>query len=140
LKPLHCDLTLSQRILKSQIFPGNARHKNEVIKYPIDDLLVKPGPDDPVFTDRPSPSKDFNIPMSCVGNLLMVWDLLNSFGRLLHLWPYSLEDFENAICHKDSNVVLLVETHAALFRFLIKDDDEYSSAVKSRKMKSKVII
>ncbi|BAT73205.1 DDT domain-containing protein DDB_G0282237 [Vigna umbellata] len=116
----------------------NAQQKNEAIKYPIDDLLVKPGPDDPVFTDRPSPSKDFNIPMSCVGDLLMVWDLLNSFGRLLHLWPYSLEDFENAICHKDSNVVLLVESHAALFRFLIKDDDEYSSAVKNRKLKSKI--
>ena len=51
-----------------------------------------------------------------------------------------LEDFENAICHKDSNVVLLVESHAALFRFLIKDDDEYSSAVKNRKLKSKVTI
>ncbi|KAK7369561.1 hypothetical protein VNO80_11601 [Phaseolus coccineus] len=119
---------------------GNALHKNEAIKYPIDDLLVKPGPDDPVFTDRPAPSKDFNIPMSCVGALLMVWDLLNSFGRLLHLWPYSLEDFENAICHKDSNVVLLVESHAALFRFLIKDDDEYTSAVKSRKLKSKITV
>ncbi|KAL9329812.1 hypothetical protein ACSQ67_004815 [Phaseolus vulgaris] len=119
---------------------GNARPKNEAIKYPIDDLLVKPGPGDPAFTDRPSLSKDFNIPMSCVGDLLMVWDLLNSFGRLLHLLPYSLEDFENAICHKDSNVVLLVESHAALFRFLIKDDDEYSSAVKSRKLKSKITV
>ncbi|CAJ1937697.1 unnamed protein product [Sphenostylis stenocarpa] len=116
----------------------NVQHKNKAIKYPIDDLLVKPSPDDPVFTNRPSPSKDFNIPMSCVGDLLMVWDMLNSFGRLLHLLPYSLEDFENAICHKDSNVVLLVESHAALFRLLIKDDDEYSSALKNRKLKSKI--
>lgn len=116
----------------------NGEHKDEAIKYPIDDLLVKPSPDDPVFTHRPSPSKDFNIPMCCVGDLLMVWDFLTSFGKLLHLWSYSLEDFENAICHKDSNVVLLVESHAALFRLLIKDDDEYSSAVKNRKLKSKI--
>ncbi|TKY60491.1 vacuolar cation/proton exchanger 5 [Spatholobus suberectus] len=116
----------------------NGQHKDEAIKYPIDDLLVKPSPDDPVFTDRPSPSKDFNIPLCCVGDLLMVWDFLTSFGKLLHLCPYSLEDFENAICHKDSNVVLLVESHAALFRLLIKDDDEYSSAVKNRKLKSKI--
>jgi len=101
---------------------------------------VTPSPDDPVFTDRPSPAKDFNIPMSCVGELLMVWDFLSSFGRLLQLSPYSLEDFEIAICHKDSNVALLVESHAALFRLLIKDDDEYSLAVKNRKLKSKVTI
>ncbi|KAL5188652.1 Bromodomain adjacent to zinc finger domain protein 1A [Glycine soja] len=119
-------------------FPENGQPKDAAIKYPIDDLLVIPSPDDPVFTDRPSPAKSFNIPMSCVGELLMVWDFLSSFGRLLQLSPYSLEDFEIAICHKDSNVALLVESHAALFRLLIKDDDEYSLAVKNRKLKSKI--
>ncbi|KAG5024172.1 hypothetical protein JHK86_020086 [Glycine max] len=116
----------------------NGQHNDEAIKYPIDDLLVTPSPDDPVFTDRPSPAKDFNIPMSCVGELLMVWDFLSSFGRLLQLSPYSLEDFEFAICHKDSNVALLMESHAALFRLLIKDKDEYSLVVKNRKLKSKI--
>lgn len=106
----------------------------EPIKYPIDDLLVKRSADDPVFTDRPSPTRDFSVPMFCVGDLLMVWDFCASFGKPLNLWPYSLEDFENAICHKDSNVVLLVESHAALFRVLIKEDGEYSSIVKKRKV------
>lgn len=110
-------------------------HKEIPVKYPIDDLLVKPSPDDPVFTDRPSPSRDFNVPMHCVGNLLMVWDFCTSFGKQLHLSPYSLEDFENAICHKDGNAVLLVESHAALFRVLIKDDGEYTSAVQKRSVK-----
>ncbi|XP_027341484.1 DDT domain-containing protein DDB_G0282237-like [Abrus precatorius] len=118
----------------------NGLYMEEPIKYPIDDLLVKPSPDDPVFTDRPSPSRDFNVPMCCVGDLLMVWEFCSSFSKLLHLWPYSLEDFENAICHKDSNVVLLVESHAALFRILMKDDNEYSSAVKKRKLKSKITL
>lgn len=110
----------------------------EPIKYPIDDLLVQPGADDPVFTNRPVPSRDFNIPMECVGDLLLVWDFCSSFGRLLHLSPYSLEDFENAICHKESNVILLVETHSALLRLLIKDSGQYFLAVQKRNRKLKV--
>lgn len=110
----------------------------EHIKYPIDDLLVQPGPDDPVFCDCPSPSRDFNVPMDCVGDLLMVWDFCSSFSRLLHLLPFSLEDFENAICHKDSSPILLVELHSALLRSLIKDDSEYLLAVQKRNRKLKV--
>lgn len=101
---------------------------------------MKPGPDDQLFTDRPSPSRDFNVPMNCVGDLLMVWDFCSSFSRVLNLWPFSLEDFENAICHKDSNLVLIVETHSALLRILIKDDDEYSLALQNKKRKLKVRI
>ncbi|XP_022739782.1 DDT domain-containing protein DDB_G0282237 isoform X2 [Durio zibethinus] len=112
--------------------------KEEPVKYPIDDLLVQPGPDDPLFTDRPSPSRDFNVPMDCVGDLLMVWDFCSSFSRLLHLWPFSLEDFENAICHKDSNLVLIAETHSAFLRLLIKDDGEYSLTLQKRKRKPKI--
>ncbi|GLT47249.1 hypothetical protein SLA2020_209570 [Shorea laevis] len=110
----------------------------DLIKYPIDDLLVQPGPDDPVFTDRPSPSREFNVPMDCVGNLLMVWDFCSLFGRLLHLSPFSMEDFENAICHKESNLVLSMEIHSALLLFLMKDNGEYSSAVQKRKRKPKI--
>jgi hypothetical protein len=112
----------------------------EPTKYPIDDLLVQPCADDPVFTNRPSPSRDFNIPMDCLGELIMVWDFCSSFGRLLHLWPFCLEDFENAICHKDSSLILLVESHSALLRLLIKDDGEYLSSVQKRNRKLKVNI
>lgn len=106
--------------------------QEESIQYPIDDLLVKPSPDDPVFSSRPSPSRDFNVPIYCVGDLLMVWDFFMSFGKLLRLSPYSLKDFEKAISHKDSNVALLVESHAVLFRVLIKGDDEYYAAVQDK--------
>ncbi|XP_017979722.1 PREDICTED: DDT domain-containing protein DDB_G0282237 isoform X2 [Theobroma cacao] len=116
----------------------NNQPKEEPVKYPIDDLLVQPGPDDPLFTDHPSPSRDFNVPIDCTGDLLMVWDFCSSFSRLLHLWPFSLEDFENAICHKDSNLVLIAETHSALLRLLIKDDGEYSFALQKRKRKPKI--
>lgn len=111
---------------------------DEDIKYPIDDLLVQPGPDDPVFSERPSPSREFKVPMNCVGDLLMVWDVCSSFSRLLHLWPFSLDDFERAIYHKESNAPLLVEAHSAFFRLLLKDDGEYSSLVQGKKRKMKV--
>ncbi|KAH8479843.1 hypothetical protein H0E87_030156 [Populus deltoides] len=108
------------------------QQKEEPIKYPIDDLLVQPGTDDPVFTARPLPSRDFKVPMDCVGDLLMVWDFCSSFCKLLHLSPFSLEEFENAICHKGSNVNLIVETHSSLLRLLKHDKDEYFSAVQKR--------
>ncbi|XP_021900449.1 DDT domain-containing protein DDB_G0282237 isoform X2 [Carica papaya] len=114
--------------------------KEEPIKYPIDDALVQPSPHDPILTDRPSPSRDFNVPMDCVGDLLMVWDFCSSFSRLLHLWPFSLEDFDNAICHKDSNLVLIVELHASLFGALMRDNSEYFLNVQRRTRKLKITL
>ncbi|XXG60485.1 hypothetical protein AAC387_Pa04g2384 [Persea americana] len=114
--------------------------KEEPIKYPIDDLLVQPGPDDPVFTVRPTLTRDFCIPMDCVGDLLMVWDFCSSFGRLLHLWPFSLEDFENAICHKDSNQILIMESHSAILHLLIRDKGEYFASTQKKRRKSKITL
>jgi hypothetical protein len=99
---------------------------------------VQPETDDPVFTVRPLPSRDFNVPMDGVGDLLMVWDFLSSFSKLLHLWPFSLEDFENAICRKGSNVNLIVETHSSLIRLLKSEKDECFSAVQKRTRALKV--
>ena len=99
---------------------------------------MQPGVDDPVFSERPSPSREFKVPMNCVGDLLMVWDVCSSFSRLLNLWPFSLDDFERAIYHKESNVPLLVEAHSAYFRLLLKDNGEYSSLVEGKKRKMKV--
>lgn len=114
--------------------------ENGGIKYPIDDQLVQPGADDPVFTDRPSPTRDFTIQMDCVGDLLMVWDFCSSFGRMLYLWPFSLEDFEKALCHKDSNLALIVETHAALFRLLINEEGQYYVVIQRKKRKPKITL
>nr|GMC68161.1 DDT domain-containing protein DDB_G0282237 [Ipomoea batatas] len=110
------------------------------IKYPIDDLLVQPSDSDIQLTERSPLRWDFNVPMHCVGDLLMVWDFCISFGRLLQLSPFSLEDFENAVCHKESNVVLIVESHAALLRLLIKDNGEYFTAIQKKKRKSKITL
>lgn len=110
----------------------------EPIKYPIDDLLVKPSSDDPIFTERPLSCTDFLVPTDCVGDLLMVWNFFIYFGRLLHLWPFSLEDFEHAICHKDSELILIVESHSAILKFLIKDGGDYFMAIQSKKSKLKI--
>ncbi|PKU82003.1 DDT domain-containing protein DDB_G0282237 [Dendrobium catenatum] len=110
----------------------------EPIIYPIDDLLVKPSADDPNYADRPSPSTDFQVPMDCVGDLLMVWNFFTSFGRLLHLWPFSLEDFENAITHKDSELMLILESHSAILKFLIRDGGDYFTAIQNKRQKLKV--
>nr|XP_043638547.1 DDT domain-containing protein DDB_G0282237 [Erigeron canadensis] len=113
---------------------------DEPIKYPIDDLLVRPAADDPVFTARPIPSRNFNVPMDCVGDLLMVWDFCSSYSKLLNLSPFSLDDFENALCYKESNIVLLVESYSALLRILMKDDGDYYIALQKKKRKPKITL
>lgn len=114
--------------------------KIQQIRYPIDDLLVDLAGDNHKLTERPSPCRDFSVPMGCIGDLLMVWDFCTSFGRLLHLSPFSLEDFEGALGHKDSNVVLLVECHSALLRLLMKDNGKFSLSVQNRKRKPKITL
>ncbi|XP_058097720.1 uncharacterized protein LOC131242836 [Magnolia sinica] len=114
--------------------------KEEPIKYPIDDLLVKPCPDDPDFTNRPFPTRDFCVPVDSFGDLLTIWDFCSSFSRLLHLWPFSLDDFENAVCHKDSDLILVSESHSAILRLLIKDKGDYFTATKKKRRKSKITL
>ncbi|KAF8081690.1 hypothetical protein N665_0870s0012 [Sinapis alba] len=110
------------------------------ISYPIEDLLLPPDRDDADITQRPRLSRDFNVSMDCAGDLLMVWDFCSSFGRQLHLWRFSLEDFENAVCHKESNLVLIMEVHASLFRFLINEHGDNFKALKRRSRKSKITL
>ncbi|KAL6958038.1 hypothetical protein U1Q18_040389 [Sarracenia purpurea var. burkii] len=78
--------------------------------------------------------------MDCVGDLLMIWDFCSSFRKLLHLWPFSLEDFENALCHKDSNLIIIVESHSTILRLLMKDSGDYSLAIQKKKRKSKITL
>ncbi|KAL8473365.1 hypothetical protein ACS0TY_030267 [Phlomoides rotata] len=117
---------------------GNEHPEDQSTKYPIDDLLVQPTAEDQLLTERPPPCRDFNIPMNCVGNLLMVWDFCASYGKLLNLSPFSLEDFENSLCYKDSVPLLIVESCSALLRLLVRDNVKFSMAIKNRKRKPKI--
>jgi hypothetical protein len=116
--------------------PGEG-NTDRPIKYPIDDLLIRPAGDDPARLKRPRLVTDFRVPRYLVGDLLMVWDFCSSFGRLLKLSPFSLTDLENAIYHKETSV-LLVEMHAAMFHLLMKDQGDYFTTLKDKKRKLKV--
>ncbi|KAF8653156.1 hypothetical protein HU200_062602 [Digitaria exilis] len=116
---------------------GDDGHAHVPTKYPIDDLLVKPNADDSSLFKRPPMATDFRVPRCSVGDLLMVWDFCSSFGRVLNLFPFPLTDMENAVCHKESNV-LLVEIHAAMFHLLMKDKGDYFSVLQNKKRKLKV--
>lgn len=113
------------------------KQKIQLIKYPIDDSLLDQD-EDQHLTERPSPCRDFNVPMDCAGDLLMVWDFCSSFSKLLNLFPFPLEDFESALCHKEGNVLMVTECHATLLRLLLKDNGAYSAATRSKKLKAKV--
>uniref|UniRef100_A0A0D3F6E6 DDT domain-containing protein n=1 Tax=Oryza barthii TaxID=65489 RepID=A0A0D3F6E6_9ORYZ len=118
---------------------NDEEHINVPIKYPIDDLLVQPSADDHALLKRPPLATDFRVPKYSVGDLLMVWDFCLSFGRVLNLSPFSLVDLENAICHKESNA-LLVEIHTAIFHLLIKDEGDYFTILRTKKRKLKVTL
>ncbi|KAL3844805.1 hypothetical protein ACJIZ3_002208 [Penstemon smallii] len=128
-------LTPGPSMLGKSAVEGN---ENQPIKYPIDDLLVQPTEEDRLLVEKPSPCRDFNVPMGCVGDLLMVWDFCTSFGRLLKLSPFSLEDFENSICHKDGTPLLIVESYSTLLQLLINDNGKFSATIRNRKRKRKI--
>lgn len=107
------------------------------IEYPIDDELVKPSEDDPIFSERPKPSRHFIIPMENVGDLLMVWDFCSSFAKVLHLSPFSLEDFENAIVYEGISDLIL-ELHFAILKLLISDQGEYYALTQQKKRKEMI--
>lgn len=117
---------------------GNQHPEDQSTRYPVDDLLVQPTAEDQLLMERPLPCRDFNVPMECVGDLLMVWDFCTSFGRLLNLSPFSLEDFENSLCYKDITPMLIVEACSSLLRLLVKDNAKFSMVVENRKRRPKI--
>ncbi|KAE9591707.1 hypothetical protein Lal_00039042 [Lupinus albus] len=57
-----------------------------------------------------------------VGNLLMVWRFLITFADVLELWPFTLDEFIQALHDYDSR--LLGEIHVALLKVIIKDIED----------------
>ncbi|XP_028807830.1 LOW QUALITY PROTEIN: homeobox-DDT domain protein RLT2 [Neltuma alba] len=57
-----------------------------------------------------------------VGNLLMVWRFLISFADVLGIWPFTLDEFLQALHDHDPR--LLGEIHIALLRSIIKDIED----------------
>ncbi|CAH8292583.1 unnamed protein product [Eruca vesicaria subsp. sativa] len=57
-----------------------------------------------------------------VGNLFMVWRFLISFSDVLDLWPFTLDEFIQALHDYDSR--LLGEIHITLLRSIIRDIED----------------
>ncbi|XP_059282469.1 homeobox-DDT domain protein RLT2 [Lycium ferocissimum] len=57
-----------------------------------------------------------------VGDLLMVWRFLITFSDVLHLWPFTLDEFVQAFHDYDPR--LLAEIHIALLKLIIKDIED----------------
>lgn len=102
------------------------------IEYPIEDLMVKSSPEDPAFTTRPLPSDKFHIPSENIGNLLLVWDFLSCFSKLLRLSPFSVDEFESAIAYEGASD-LINEAHFCLLTLLINDHGEYYNLIQETK-------
>lgn len=97
----------------------------------MEDTLVEQGPNDAILPDRPKPSTNFIVPMESFGILLMVWDFCSSFGRLLHLSPFSLEEFEEAITWEGASN-LIAETHCAILSLLVKDGKQFYDLIRQK--------
>lgn len=57
-----------------------------------------------------------------IGNLFMVWGFCNTFSDVLGLWPFTLDEFIQALHDYDSR--LLAEIHIALLKLIIRDIEE----------------
>ncbi|KAK4784544.1 hypothetical protein SAY86_018912 [Trapa natans] len=59
-----------------------------------------------------------------VANLLMVWKFLITFADVLHLWPFTLDEFVQSLHDYDAR--LLGEIHISLLKLIIKDIEDVS--------------
>ncbi|XP_076918162.1 homeobox-DDT domain protein RLT1-like [Bidens hawaiensis] len=57
-----------------------------------------------------------------VGNLLMVWKFCMTFADILGLWPFTLDEFVQALHDYDSRI--LGEIHIALLKLIVRDIEE----------------
>ncbi|KAK9064263.1 hypothetical protein SSX86_015643 [Deinandra increscens subsp. villosa] len=61
-----------------------------------------------------------------VGNLLMVWRFCMTFADILGLWPFTLDEFVQALHDYDSR--LLGEVHIALLKLIVRDIEDVARA------------
>ncbi|KAF7732000.1 hypothetical protein EC973_007105 [Apophysomyces ossiformis] len=71
---------------------------------------------------RVRPSGENTVPAECFGSFLMVWCFLSVFARSLDLYPFGLDEFENALRHNSSEIKsqILIESNVCLLNAIIK--------------------
>ncbi|XP_017222566.1 homeobox-DDT domain protein RLT1 isoform X2 [Daucus carota subsp. sativus] len=75
-----------------------------------------------VHLKKPFSIKPWNDSEDNIGNLFMVWRFCNTFLDVLGLWPFTLDEFIQALHEYDSR--LLAEIHIALLKLVVRDIEE----------------
>ncbi|XP_027159398.1 homeobox-DDT domain protein RLT1 isoform X1 [Coffea eugenioides] len=91
---------------------GLESFRESLCKFPPESVKLKKP-----FAVRPWIDSEDN-----VGKLLMVWRFCITFADVLGLWPFTLDEFIQALHDYDSR--LLGEIHIALLRMIIKDIED----------------
>ncbi|CAM0142645.1 hypothetical protein VKS41_002800 [Umbelopsis sp. WA50703] len=121
-----------------------ARKRLMSLKYPIEDLdlPIYRRPDlgktevplqakaerkitDPLGNHgvRPSASEGLGVPSDQFTSFLLTWNFLNTFSRPLHLTPFTIDDFEQALHYTASSppAYLIIEANVALLNVIIRE-------------------
>lgn len=91
--------------------PGK-RHANSTVPNPTGGM--------PTYPDSKTLE---SIPAECISPFLMVYSFLMVFARKLGLYPFSLDDFENALRHssRDIKSQILIESNVCLLNAIINE-------------------
>ncbi|KAI9314873.1 ATP-utilizing chromatin assembly and remodelling N-terminal-domain-containing protein [Dichotomocladium elegans] len=125
----------------------DARKLEAALKYPIEDLDVPtyrrdPSGDGPIIDMSPGQPGSNTLPLNptgglpkypetspetipdaCFGSVLMVYSFLSVFAKPLNLYPFSLDDFENALRHSSVDIKshILIESNVSLVNAIINE-------------------
>ncbi|RKF53753.1 putative ddt domain-containing protein [Golovinomyces cichoracearum] len=125
-----------QPILLQSLQPPRPPQLLPQIKYPIEDLQIRPRKEGfrrPAlkFLSQDTPSNNFkpsregaDIQMKSVGLLLETWDTLNVFCEIFVLDSFTFDDFVEAmqIYSEDIECELFVEIHCAALKMLVASE------------------
>ncbi|KAM8880253.1 nucleosome-remodeling factor subunit BPTF-like isoform 8-T9 [Spinachia spinachia] len=86
-------------------------------------------PQSPIFEAKdipsmelPKSSEDLQVPTSQLLNVSAVYEVLRNFGSVLRLSPFRFEDFCAAVASQEQ-CTLLAETHIALLKAILREED-----------------
>ncbi|KAF9609028.1 hypothetical protein IFM89_012468 [Coptis chinensis] len=112
------ELAVSKKGLPSMLSLDSDTLQNlELFKDMLDSFPPKS-----VCLKRPLTVQPWSSSEESIGNLLMVWRFLITFSDVLELWPFTLDEFVQAMHDYEPRV--LGEIHVALLRSIIKDIED----------------
>lgn len=118
-----------QKLVSLKLSTMNDTEQAEIIRLEqsgqnLHDILGIELPQFPKICEQPQTSVLAEILKEGVlGNLLMVWGTLYSFGDMLGLWPCTIDDLADAFLEGRGSK-LLAEVHVGLLRLLIAEMEE----------------